>query len=54
MAYKMHLVTDELRIGRRSDGSWDIEIMDGDEVVDNIILPNDIATDIAEYIFKRS
>lgn len=57
MAYRMVQVSDTLRIGTRSDGSFDVEIWsgpreEGGKITDEFIIPRAEAEEIARHILR--
>lgn len=59
MAYRMSRVSDRVKIGQRSDGSFDIEVytpsIDNPEsTVEEIFLPIDAAQDVAHYLIRNA
>lgn len=52
MAYKMTRISDFVRIGKRNDGTFDIEqIYEGDPI--SVFIDADDAIEIAIYILKE-
>ena len=55
MAYRMTIISDQVRIGQRSSGDFHIEVFEvpGNEP-EEIIVPRDDADEVARYILRHS